>query len=79
VAASALVVNGRDEAASMLLAALENRHPGAAAIVAANAGAAIYVAGCQDSLQDGVRAAQAALASGAARDKLEQYRRFSQS
>ena len=78
VAASELVVNGRDAAVEMLLAALENRHAGAAAIVALNAGAAVYVAGRADSLLDGIKQAQAALASGAARDRLERYRAFSQ-
>ncbi|OYW40767.1 MAG: anthranilate phosphoribosyltransferase [Hydrogenophilales bacterium 12-61-10] len=79
VAASELVVNGKDEAVEMLLAALENRHAGAAAIVALNAGAAIYVCGRAASLMDGVAQAQHAIASLAARDTLEHYRRFSQS
>ena len=78
VAASELVVNGKDEAVEMLLAALENRHSGAAAIVALNAGAAIYVSGRAVSLMDGVAQAQHAIASCAARDALEHYRRFSQ-
>ena len=67
------------EAVEMLLAALENRHPGAAAIVALNAGAAIYVSGRAASLMEGVAQAQRAIASCAARDTLEHYRRFSQS
>ena len=79
VAACEMVVKGRDEAVEMLLAALENRHAGAAAIVALNAGAAIYVAGRAVSLMDGVAQAQGAIASLAARDTLEHYRRFSQS
>ena len=78
VAARDLVVNGKDEAVDMLLAALENKHPGAAAIVALNAGAAIYVSGCAASLMDGVAKAREAIASAAARDALEHYRRFSQ-
>jgi anthranilate phosphoribosyltransferase len=79
VAASELVVNGTDEAVEMLLAALENRHAGAAAMVALNAGAAVYVSGRAASLADGVAQAQRAIASLAARDVLEHYRRFSQS
>lgn len=79
VAAADMVVKGRDEAVAMLLAALENRHAGAAAIVALNAGAAIYVAGRAASLNDGVTQAQRAIANLAARDVLERYRRFSQS
>jgi len=73
------VVKGKDEAVEMLLAALENRHPGATAIVALNAGAAIYVAGRATSLMDGVGQARLAISSLAARDVLEHYRRFSQS
>ena len=79
VAASEMMVKGKDEAVEMLLAALENRHAGASAIVALNAGAAIYVAGRAASLMDGVAQAQRAIASMAARDLLEHYRRFSQS
>ena len=79
VAASELVVKGRDEAADMLLASLENRHSGASAIVALNAGAAIYVSGRAASLVEGVAQAQRALSSGEARDTLERYRSFSQS
>ena len=79
VAASDLVVKGKDEAVEMLLAALENRHAGAAAMVALNAGAAIYAADRAVSLKDGVAQAQHAIASLAARDVLEHYRRFSQS
>ncbi len=77
VAAKDLVVNGKEEAVAMLKAALENHHPGAAAIVALNAGAAIYVAGKADSLQAGIAQAQAAIASGAASAKLEAYSSFS--
>jgi anthranilate phosphoribosyltransferase len=71
-------VNGRDEAAAMLLAALENRHPAASAIVALNAGAAVYTSGRAGSLQDGVAQAQEALRSGAARARLDAYVAFSQ-
>ena len=77
VPASELVVNGRDEAAAMLLAALENRHPAASAIVALNAGAAVYTSGRTGSLQDGVALAQAAIQNGAARAKLDAYIRLS--
>jgi anthranilate phosphoribosyltransferase len=78
VAASELVVNGKDAATEMLLAALENRHAGASAIVALNAGAAIYVSGRAASLMAGVEQAQHAISSLVARDTLEHYRRFSQ-
>jgi anthranilate phosphoribosyltransferase len=77
VPASELVVNGRDEAAAMLLAALENRHAAASAIVALNAGAAVYTAGRAGSLQEGVALAQAAIQNGAARARLEGYIKLS--
>ena len=73
VAATELAVHGIDEARDMLLAALDQRHAAASAIVALNAGAAIYAAGCATSLADGVRQAQEAIASGAARAKLDEY------
>ena len=48
--------------------------PGAdRALTVANAGAAIYVAGRAESLQEGVRKAEAAIDSGAAREALERY------
>ena len=78
VAASELAVHGIDEAREMLLAALENRHAAASAIVALNAGAAIYVCGRAVSLSEGVQQAQQAIASGAARAKLADYVRASQ-
>ena len=77
VAATEMAVNGIEEAMTMLFAALENRHPAAAAIVALNAGAAVYVAGKADSLQGGVAQAKAAIESGAAMAKLEAYIEFS--
>jgi anthranilate phosphoribosyltransferase len=79
IPASDLVVNGRDEAVAMLKAALGDIHAGATAIVALNAGAAIYVSGKAGSLQEGVAMAQQALSSGAALAKLNDYIRFSQS
>lgn len=79
VAASELVVNGKEEAVDMLKAALENRHSGAAAIVALNAGAAVYVSGKAETLEAGVDLAKAAIESGAASAKLAAYIQFSQS
>ena len=78
VAASELTVDGRDQAVDLLTAALDNRNPAASAIVALNAGAAVYVAGVAPSLQEGVARAQDAIRSGAARAKLDAYVRFSQ-
>lgn len=49
----------------------------AAAIIALNAGAAIYVSGLAMSLKDGVAMAEDALATGAANDKLKELVEFS--
>ena len=46
-------------------------------IAALNAGAAIYVGGARDSLQEGVDVAREVLASGAAWAKLEELKAFS--
>ncbi len=73
VPTSELVVRDTISAHEMLLAALENRHPGASAIVAANAGAAIYVSGKAESLKEGVQQAKEAISSGAAKEKLMKY------
>jgi anthranilate phosphoribosyltransferase len=42
-----------------------------------NAGAAIYVADCADTLGEGIELARAAIGSGAAREKLRQLVAFS--
>ena len=49
----------------------------AAAIIALNAGAAIYVSGLATSFKDGVAMAEDALATGAAREKLKELVEFS--
>lgn len=68
----------RDAAASamMIQALLKGETGPAADIVALNAGAAIYVAGKSDSLQQGVEMAVEQLKSGAAANKLEQLVAF---
>jgi len=62
-----------EESKAVLLAALDNTAGAARDIVALNAGASIYVAGLAATLGDGVRAAFEAIASGAARAKLEEF------
>jgi anthranilate phosphoribosyltransferase len=74
-----MVVNGKDEAVAMLKAALGDIHAGASAMVALNAGAAIYVSGKTGSLQEGVSMARSAISSGAAQARLNDYIHFSQS
>ncbi len=71
--ADALRVDGIEASKAMLLAALDNQDGPARDIVAFNAGASIYVAGLAESLADGVKKALATIASGAARQKLDQF------
>jgi len=67
----ALKVTSAAESLAMMRAVLENTPGAARDIVLLNAGAAIYVAGVAPTLEAGVEAARAALASGAARAKLD--------
>ncbi|MBZ0093050.1 MAG: anthranilate phosphoribosyltransferase [Sulfuricellaceae bacterium] len=67
----------REESKAKLLAVLDGETGAARDIVALNAGAAIYVAGLAASLSEGVDKAQQAIASGAAKAKLEQLVAFS--
>ena len=70
-------VTDQTQSRDMLLAALANERSPARDIVAANAGAAIYVSGLAVSLEAGVERARAVLASGAARRKLDELAEFS--
>jgi len=70
-------VSDQTQSRDMLLAALANERNPARDIVAANAGAAIYVSGLAVSLEAGVERARAVLASGAARRKLDELAEFS--
>jgi len=60
------------ESRAMLLDVLDNRPGAARDIVLLNAGAAIYVAGKADTLEQGLQKADDAIASGAAKNKLRQ-------
>lgn len=67
-----LIVEDAATSLTMMLAALDN-HPGAALdIVLLNAGAAIYVAGLAPEIEAGIALARQAIASGAARQKLQE-------
>jgi anthranilate phosphoribosyltransferase len=68
-----LRVGSADESKAMLLGALDNKPGAAREIVCLNAGAALYVANGADSIGDGIARAREAIASGAARAKLEQF------
>lgn len=72
-----LQVGNVDESKAMLLAALEGKNAAARDIVALNAGASLYVAGVADSISAGAAKAFEAIASGAARAKVDEVVRFS--
>jgi len=61
------------ESKAMLLAALDGSPGLPLEIVALNAGAALYVSGVAGSIADGIGRARAAIASGAARSRLEAF------
>ena len=65
-------VSNIDQAKAMLLGVLDNHAGTARDIVLLNAGAAIYVAGLADTLALGVKKAAETIASGAAKNKLQQ-------
>jgi len=78
-AIDAIRVDGVDQSKTMVLAALSNEPGAARDIVALNSGASIYAAGLVPSVADGVKKAQAVIASGAARKKLDQFVAFTKS
>ena len=68
-----LRVGDPEESRAMLLSALDGVPGLPLEIVALNAGAALYVAGITDSIDAGIARARVAIASGAARAKLEAF------
>jgi anthranilate phosphoribosyltransferase len=68
-----LAVADAMESRARVLEALENREGPARDVVALNAGAALYVAGVAGSVGEGIALARKALASGAARAKLDAF------
>ena len=68
-----LRVGSAAESREMLLGVLANQPGPAREIVCLNAGAALYVANVADSIGDGIAKAREAIASGAARAKLDQF------
>jgi anthranilate phosphoribosyltransferase len=68
-----LQVNDAGESRERILEALENHAGVARDIVAFNAGAALFVAGVADSVAGGIAKAKEALASGAARARLDEF------
>ncbi|MDA1107127.1 MAG: anthranilate phosphoribosyltransferase [Proteobacteria bacterium] len=75
---ASLVVASPQQSLDVIHTVLDGTPGPAADIVALNAGAAIYVAGLAPTLEQGVRKAQAVIASGAARKKLAALINFTQ-
>ncbi|CAM5200025.1 Anthranilate phosphoribosyltransferase OS=Castellaniella defragrans OX=75697 GN=trpD PE=3 SV=1 [Castellaniella defragrans] len=71
-------VANREESAQLVLSALNNTAGTARDIVALNAGLALYAGNVASSIEAGISQAFELIASGAARDKLEQFRRYTQ-
>jgi len=74
-----IVVEGVDQSRQMLLDALNGKNTTARDIVVLNSGAALYVCGLAESVQEGIGKAQTLIESGAAMNKLEQFLAFSKS
>ena len=73
-----LVGGDPTESAQMLLSVLQGKRGPRYDIVMANAGAAVYVGGVASDISEGMQRAAEALDSGAALEKLEALREFSQ-
>jgi anthranilate phosphoribosyltransferase len=71
-------VANREESAQLVLSALNDTAGTARDIVALNAGLALYAGNVAPSIQAGIGQAFELIASGAAREKLEQFRSFTQ-
>jgi anthranilate phosphoribosyltransferase len=75
----ALKVGTAQESLDMILSVFANEAGPARDIIQLNAGAAIYVAGLTDSLEEGVARAGEVIASGEARARLDALVNLSQS
>ncbi len=69
----ALRVETPEQSKAMMMDVLDNKNSPARDIVALNAGAALYAANVADSIKAGLKLAQDALASGAAKKKMEAF------
>ena len=70
------IIGSREESAALIVEVLGGNEGAARDIVVLNAAAAIYAGGKAGSIVDGIKAAQRAIDSGAAMEKLEQLRNF---
>lgn len=73
IASRNLKVSGAAESKTMMMEALTGEPGAAFDIVALNAGTALYAAGVAGSIEEGLAKACAAITSGAARAKLDQF------
>ena len=73
-----LRVENSAESKEMIYATLANTPGTAREIVVLNAGTALYVANVAESIQQGITLARDAIASGAARTKLDEFVRYTQ-
>ena len=73
-----LRVDNADESKEVMFSVLANKEGAAREIVLLNAGTALYVANLADSIGQGINLAREAVASGAARAKLDEFVRFTQ-
>ncbi len=73
-----LKVENAEQSRAMLLAALDNQPGAPRDIVILNAGAALYAANRAGSIAGGIELAREALASGAARTRLDEFVRCTQ-
>ncbi|MBK7469494.1 MAG: anthranilate phosphoribosyltransferase [Betaproteobacteria bacterium] len=71
-----LKVDSALESRDMVLEALSNKEGTPREIVTLNAGVALYAANVVSSIGEGIKRAREVIASGAARDKLEAFARF---
>jgi anthranilate phosphoribosyltransferase len=76
---SEITADSAEASLKIIRSVLEDHAGPARDIVMLNAGAAIYAAGLADNLKDGVAKADAAIASGEARNRLDQLAVLTQS
>lgn len=74
-----ITVNSAQESLAMMHSVLDNKEGAARDIVTLNSGAAIYCAGLTETLEQGVEQARQVIASGAAKEKLAQLAKLTQS
>lgn len=72
-------VEDAEQSKAIIMDILSGKQSPASDIVALNAGAALYAAGIADSIADGLKRAQQAIASGDAKRKLDEFVAFTKS